>query len=67
VTVGTTEWLFEKDTPSARIRYTFGLSVALIESGRRPSTMKTIVSGFPAARTEPASAPPPAARRRAPG
>ena len=46
VTVGTIEWLFEKRVPSFWSRYRFGVSVALIESGRRPSTTKTSVSGL---------------------
>ena len=57
VTVGTTEWLLANQTPSPRIRHRFGVSAGLTESGRSPSTMKTIVSGFPAARAGPAARP----------
>ena len=46
VTVGTIEWLLVKRIPSFWSRKRVGVSVALIESGRRPSTTNTSVSGF---------------------
>jgi molybdenum cofactor synthesis domain-containing protein len=41
VTVGKTAWPFGKFTPSSRSRHRLGVSCAVIESGRNPSTTST--------------------------
>ena len=41
VTVGKTAWLFTRSTPSARSRKRMGVSSAVMESGRSPSTTTT--------------------------
>ena len=49
VTVGKTEWLLRKLTPSWRRRQRLGVSSAAIESGRSPSsTITTLSVAFPA-------------------
>src|SRR5277367_2388866 len=50
VTVGNTEWLLSKLTPSLRSFARLGVSVGLIESGRRPSSTNTrLMLAVPAA------------------
>ncbi len=49
VTVGNTAWPFAKFTPSWRSRHRLGVSSAVIESGRSPSsTITTLSVAFPA-------------------
>src|SRR5262249_8507853 len=50
VTVGNTEWLLMKFTPSWRNRQILGVSSGVIESGRNPSSTRTRLStALPAA------------------
>src|SRR5262245_19886153 len=44
VTVGNTAWLFTNSTPSARSRSSVGGWAAVMASGRRPSTTKTMTN-----------------------
>ena len=53
VTVGNTEWLLTKSTPSWRSRHRFGVSSAVMASGRSPSSTSTMLSvARPGARRE---------------
>src|SRR5262245_14388848 len=44
VTVGKTAWLLRKLTPSWRNRHRLGVSSGVIESGRKPSSTRTMLS-----------------------